>query len=388
MKVAVIGVGGTGSAALRFLAEAGHVAVGFEQFRAGHEHGSSHGESRIIRYLYTDPFYTELIQDAYPLWKELEARSGRELLVRCGGIFIGRPNDTDVQETVASLTAADCPFEILDSIEAARRFPAFQLSPDEVAVFQQDTGFLRASDCVAANVRLARRAGALLREETAVLDVASVGDSVQVRTADGSTEHFDRAIVAAGPWMGKLLRRLGMPLRVTRQYAAYVETPAEDPALYAPGTFPVWVDVGSAELFYGVPRDGRRPGIKMATHAFGPSVDPDAVDDVLLEEWNDRISRYASHRFPTLSGKLLHTIRCLYTVTPDEDFILDSAERGIWLVSGCSGHGFKFTILLGKIAADLATGIENGRDISRFSMYRFSAITEKQLSDPDRPLPL
>jgi monomeric sarcosine oxidase len=368
MKIAVIGIGGTGSAALRFLARAGHQAVGFEQFKIGHDRGSSHGESRIIRYLYPDPLYTNLMRDAYPLWRDLEAESKQELLVTTGGIFIGNAESPAISDTRASLESAGCSYEVLDADAAGRRFPDFRFADNEVALYQEDTGFLRASACVATNVRLAVDAGATLHEGVHITAVEPEGARVRVRMEDGD-EFFDHAIITAGPWMGEILSRLGMPLRVTRQYVAYVGGEAANSA--APGRMPAWIDFGSPETLYGIPHDGRIPGVKLAMHQFGPEADPNALPTRIPDSTIARIEEYARGRFHFDDPRVTESVACLYTVTPDEDFIVDNAGRGITFVSGCSGHGFKFTVLLGKIAADLAAGGDYAGDLSRFSLARF-----------------
>jgi sarcosine oxidase len=375
MKIAVIGLGGTGSAALRFSAEAGHEATGFEQFRIGHDRGSSHGESRIIRYLYSDPLYTSLVRDAYPLWRDLERRAGKELLVTTGGIFIGPPSHPEMIGARAALEAARCAYEILNTGEAAKRFPDFRFNGGEAALYQEETGFLRASDCVSANITLASAAGAEILESCAVNHVRQDGRHVVVTTAVGSRV-FDRAIVTAGPWMGQMLADHGLPLRVSRQYVFYVGAGSAVDV----SRFPAWIDVGSPEQYYGIPPDGRLQGFKLATHQFGPTADPDAAAEVVPEAKITEIEAYASMRFPSVSARVDGSVACLYTLTPDEDFVVDyvpavdlraSADPGIVMVSGCSGHGFKFTILLGKIAVSMAVGDRCERDIARFSIGRF-----------------
>lgn len=370
MKIAVIGVGGVGSAAARFAAQAGHDVVGFEQFRIGHTRGSSHGESRIIRYTYPDLLYTQMMADAYPLWAKLEQAAGEELFVRCGGILFGPRAHPRVRGTLESLQAASLPFEVLEPEAARERFPAFALRLDEVALFQASSGFLRATPCLRANARLARQAGADLREESPVLDIAAHGDQALVRTASG-TEVFDRVIVTAGAWMGKLLCDLKLPLCVEQRQIMYLATKGNGEQ-FEPQAMPVWIDAMAS--YYGFPSDGRVPGIKLASHVNGYSFDPDHPDRPVVEENVRHAVDYAHTRFPDATDTVFHAQACLYTVTPDEHFILDQVPglNNVWLVSGCSGHGFKFTVLLGKIAADLAAGKPYGRDLSRFRLNRFS----------------
>jgi sarcosine oxidase len=372
MRVAVIGTGGTGSAALRFLAKAGHETVGFEQFTIGHDRGSSHGDSRIIRYTYPDPLYTHLMADAYPLWDALEQESGEELFVRCGGLFIGHPEHKEMVETARSLEENRLPYEMLSPEAVQERFPAFRLQPHEAGLYQQSSGFLRASRCVHANIRIAVENGATLYENAPVKEIKRHRDRVVVATQTGIEEAFDRVIVTAGAWIGDLFGHLRLPLTVTRQQVVYLAV--EEPmSAFEPPRFPIWVDVDS--WWYGFPLEGRYPGVKLACHQHGDTVHPDRVNREVDRSYVEEAARYARVRLQGVSDRLLHGVVCLYTNTPDEDFLLDrvSGMEGVWLVSGCSGRGFKFTLLLGKIAADLATGRDCGHDLQRFSIARYRA---------------
>ncbi len=370
MKIAVIGVGGVGSAACRFGARGGHEVVGFEQFLIGHPRGSSHGESRIIRYTYPDLLYTQMMGDAYPLWAELEEEAGQELFVRCGGVLFGPREHERVRATRDALAAAGLPFETLEPDEASQRFPAFALRPDEIALFQRQSGFLRSSRCILANARLAREAGAELREEAPVCGLEPRSGGVVVRTARGE-ELFDRVIVTAGAWMGRLLEGCGLPLQVEQRQIMYVSI-ARHHKYFEAGQMPVWIDAGA--FYYGFPSDGQLAGVKLASHVRGAPFNPDDEARPVIEENVEHALAYARERLPDTGGHALHAQACLYTVTPDEHFVLDRAPglENVWLCSACSGHGFKFTILLGKLMVDLATGGSYERDLSRFSASRFN----------------
>ena len=366
MKIAVIGIGGTGSAALRFLARAGHEATGFEQFELGHARGSSHGESRIIRYTYPDALYTQLMGDAYPLWADLERESEQELFVRCGGLYCGPADNAKVVSTENSLLQNNLPYEKWDAAQMRERVPGLHLRPHEIALFQRESGFLRAGDCVLANTRLAQRHGATIHQNTPVCAIEQHGAQVLVRT-ENDEQLFDRAIVTAGAWMNSLLAHLALSLQVTRQQVVYLGA-ARHAEQFAPQNFPVWID--AAELYYGFPSDGRIEGVKFAAHARGVEADPDDERGTVDDDYLARAIEYAQMRMPDLSSEVTHSNVCLYTNTVNEDFIFDRAPDApnVWLVSGCSGHGFKFTVLLGRIAATLATDGEYPRDISRFAL--------------------
>lgn len=385
MRIAVIGLGGTGAAAAHFLASAGHEVHGFEQGRIGNTLGSSHGESRIIRYTYPDPLYTRLMGEAYPLWHDLDRASRDPLIVRCGGLFVGPRDHPELAAIASSLDEGGHPYDMLDPAACRARFPAMRLAAGEAAIYQADSGFLRATDCVRANARLARAHGAHLHEDTRVVALHASGSSVTLEIApagSGETEtagagrdrvQCDAAIVAAGPWVGRLLDALQLPLVVTRQQLVYFRI-GTNPELFVPERFPVWIDAATYD--YGFPIDGRIAGVKVGFHRQGTVVHPSAPRPPVEEAFIRERFAYVARRFPDLTSDVLHEQVCLYTNTPDEDFIVDEAPGlpGVWIVSGCSGHGFKFTVLLGRIAADLATGAGPARDLSRFSLDRFSPV--------------
>lgn len=370
MRVAVVGLGGTGSAALRLLAEAGHRAIGFEQFQVGHDRGSSHGESRIVRYTYPDLLYTQMMGDAYPLWRSLEAAAGEELMVLCGGLLFGPAGHPRVEATEQVLRETKLPYERLSAAEVRERFPAMHLEAGERAIYQAESGFLRAGSCVRANVRLAREHGAEVVEEVAVVAVEPRGAEVVIRDGTGGERVFDRVVLTSGAWIGRFFPEVSLPLRVSRQEYAYLSVACE-PGQFQPGRFPVWIDAG--ERFYGFPADGRVEGVKLAANHPGETVDPDHMRRTVDAPYLGKVVEYASRRFPGLTAPPTVAGTCLYTNTPDEHFIIDRVPEteNVWLVSGCSGHGFKFTVLLGKIAADLATDGAYPRDLSRFSLRRF-----------------
>ncbi|CAF1067744.1 unnamed protein product [Rotaria sp. Silwood1] len=382
MKIAVVGLGGTGSAALRHLARSGHQVVGYEQFHIGHAHGSSHGESRLIRYTYPDLFYTQLVADAYQLWNELEKDAQEQLFVRCGGLYFGHKDNPDIAATERSLIDAQLPYDRFNAEEIKLKYPAFKLQPDEVALYQQDSGFLRATRCVQANIRLAKAHGAIVHERTPVIEIVSSSENgkILVRCSSDDTidEEFDRVIVTAGPWMNHLFKDLNLPLRLTRQQIVYLNINDHEEYFQADGTFPVWID--SDANYYGFPSDGQIDGIKLASDNLGETItDLDAhrppVDDVYI----DQMRQYAEKRFPNLGKNVTHSQTCIYTNTPNADFIIDHVpgQPNVFLVSGCSGHGFKFTILLGKIIAMLAIGDEKyERDLNRFQIASFKSFIE------------
>jgi len=370
--IAIIGLGVIGSAALASLARRGRRVVGIDRFAPRHERGSSHGTTRIIRLGYFEhPSYVPLLRAAYPLWRDLEARSGRSLLSVTGIVEIGAPASELVAGTLRSARLHGLTHDILDAPGLMKRFPAFRVPSDFIGVFQPDGGFVRAEPAVAALQGLAREAGAQLRMEERVLAVEPRRDSVRVRTP-----HDDIvagcAIVAAGPWLKSLLPEVPAPIRVTRQVLGWFE-PANE-ARFAAGRFPVFLLQNTDGVFYGFPAD--QDGIKIAKHHhIDEVVDQDDYDRTISAADEAIIRMALKAHVPDADGRLLAAKTCLYTMTPDGDFILDRLPGcpRIIVAAPCSGHGFKFAPVIGEILADLAVTGGTAHDISRFSLARFSS---------------
>jgi sarcosine oxidase len=368
--VAVIGLGVMGSAALASLAARGHRVVGIDRYPARHDRGSSHGSTRIIRLGYFEhPSYVPLLRAAYPLWRELEAKSGTSLLSITGILEIGAPHSEIVAGTLDAAHLHKLDHEVLDADEVMKRFPAFRLPADFIGVLQPDGGFVRAERTVEALQALARNAGAELRFNERVLGISPKGGGVRVTTAHQTIE-AGCAIVAAGPWLSSLAPGLPAAIRVTRQVLGWFEP--REPALFE-GDFPVFLLQNQDGIFYGFPRDGDA-GVKVAKHGHADeTVDPDHVARQVSAGDEGMIRAALRAHLPGADGRLVAAQTCLYTMAPDGDFIIDRLPEHpqIVIASPCSGHGFKFAPVIGEILADLATTGTTSHDISRFTLARF-----------------
>jgi sarcosine oxidase len=359
-----------------YLARAGVQTFGFEQFSQGHNRGSSHGNSRIIRYTYPDPLYTHLMAQAYPLWNALEqeyigAFGGEpgDLFVRCGGLYFGPETHPEMQAVAQTLRQVGLPHETLTAKEGAKRFPALRLHEGEVTHYQPESGFLRASACVQAHLQLAVRHGANVQTQCSVVGFDTWHGAIKIAFANGTNALFDRVIVTAGPWMTHLLPHLQLPLTVTRQQITYLPIRSNaNPVHFAIDRLPVWIDAGSH--WYGFPQDGVIPGVKLALHAPGEPFHPDMQGRPISEADSQAAIAYARERFPGLGNTPTHAQTCLYTNTPREDSLLDTVPGmpNVFFVSACSGHGFKFTTLMGKIAGEWATGALDRPELTRFRL--------------------
>ncbi len=369
--VVVCGLGVMGSAALYQLARRGRRVLGIERHAPGHDRGSSHGVTRVIRLGYFEhPSYVPLLQHAYGLWRELEQAAGRQLLHVTGIAEVGPPDGVLVPGTLASLNLHGLRHEIVAAPELMRRFPAFRLPSDHLGVLQPDGGFLDAEPSVQAMIALAQAAGAQLHTGESVRAVEPRPGGVRIVTERGAIE-AGAAIIAAGPWLRSLLPDLPVPLRVTRQVMAWF-TP-QDPAPFAAGRFPVFLIESRHGMHYGFPPDGEGR-IKVAKHHHDDrTVDPDRYDRTVSGVDEALIRAVLAEHLPAADGPLAHATTCLYTVTPDRDFLLDRLPGSpqVIVASPCSGHGFKFAPVLGDILADLATTGSTGHDISRFRLARF-----------------
>jgi sarcosine oxidase len=368
--VVVIGLGVMGSAALRELARRNISALGIERFAVGHDRGSSHGATRIIRLAYFEhPSYVPLVQRAHALWRELEAASGHKLLYVTGVAEMGPPDGTLMQGTLASARLHGLRHEVLTASEFMIRFPAFRLPADFIAMLQFDGGFLLAEPSVHALVTQAKLAGAQVREQVTVRSIEPRASGVRVDTDDGAID-AGAAVVAAGPWTASLLPDLPVRLRITREVMGWF-APAE-PQRFA-GGFPVFLIESRHGTHYGFPPFGEA-GIKVAKHHHrDQAVDPDRYDRVVSAHDEALIRAVLAEHVPAANGPLLDARTCLYTVAPDGDFIIDRLPgcAQIVVVSPCSGHGFKFAPAIGEIVADLVIAGVTRHDIARFSLTRF-----------------
>jgi sarcosine oxidase len=337
VDVVVVGAGIAGAATARHLARASREVVLIEQFEIGHKRGSSHGSSRIFRFAYDDPMYVEMAKKSLPLWRELEAESGRELIVTTGGF----DRADDLGAHVRALEANRVEYELIDSAEATQRYPCIRFPSGEKVLFQADAGITRADDAVAAAADAAVANGAELRQRTAVHSIREHAGRALVETGDGDLR-AQVAVVTAGGWVNKLLAASGieLPVEVTRQTIAYYAM-ADDLAS------PTVVD-WEAPPYFSLPAPGI--GVKAGRHHAGPVTDPDEPG-VVGEDSVRLISKWVEQRYPEVDPEPISAETCIYTSTADESFIIE--RYGTVVVgSACSGHGFKFGPLTGaRIAA-------------------------------------
>lgn len=371
----IIGLGAMGSAAARHVARRGYRVLALDQFTPPHDRGSSHGGSRIIRQAYFEsPDYIPLVLRAYELWHDLELETGVRLIHTTGGLVIGHGDGELVRRTIASAEQHQIPIEVFGSAQVSARFPAFNPLPGDVGVLEHLAGYLIPEDCIGAQLRSAARAGAELHFDEKVQSWTAQSDGVEVRTTGGSYagRHL---IITAGPWALEQLHS-EFPLRVTRQVTAWIQ-PRGGVEQFVPGRFPVFIAEGPGGGYasYGFPAiDGSNGGIKVAIHGSQNDCTPDNVDREIHDGDYKAIVGALKQRIPSIDGELLRAKTCLYTMTPDEHFVIGPHPRvpSCTVACGFSGHGFKFAPVIGEILADLATAGSTQHPIGLFAPGRFA----------------
>ncbi|MCK8609088.1 FAD-dependent oxidoreductase [Agromyces sp. C10] len=357
VETVVVGGGAMGAATAWQLARRGREVALLERFEPGHRNGASHGASRNFNVAYDDPAYVRLLVEALPLWRELEAESGTRLLDLVGVANHGHGAHFD--DVHAALDAAGIPAEFLPVEEAGRRWPGIRF--DTRVLFNERAGRVDADATVAALHATAAAAGADVRHRTRATRIEVVDDArVRVScTTDAGEELFEAqtAVVTLGAWTAKLVGGLAMPrLVVTQEQPAHFAVRDESVAWPSYNHFPGAAADGYAywrSPVYGMLTPGE--GVKAGWHGVGPVVDPDARDFLPVPDQLADLQRYAREWLPGVDADTVDPISCTYTTTPDEHFVLDRIGP-IVVGAGFSGHGFKFTPVVGRILADLADG--------------------------------
>ncbi len=371
----ILGLGAMGSSAAQQLAQRKKSVLGIEQFVSPHDQGSSHGGTRMIRQAYWEnPAYLPLVLRAYELWEKLEADAGAKLLHITGGLILGSADSQLVTGGIAAAEQHSIKYAVLSPRQTHERFPAITPLANDVAVYEERAGYLLAEECIRAQLRLAAQSGAELHFQERVLGWSANSYGIKVST-DRCVYEAERLVITAGPWANQALPGL-FPLNVTRQVMTWIE-PEGGVEPFRPDRFPVFLCESPDNGFpgYGFPAvDGAAGGVKAAIHGSHVVCTPDTVDREVHESDLNAVIRNLSRRFPLLAGQILKATTCLYTMTPDEHFIIGLHPQfpSVSIACGFSGHGFKFAPVVGEILAQLATVGKSVHPIEIFSPGRFA----------------
>ncbi len=370
--VAVIGIGGVGSAAVAHLAKSGAKVIGLDRFSPPHTSGSSHGQTRVIRMAYFEhPDYVPLLRQAYRSWNDLEQATGRQLYFPTGVLQIGPEDGEVIAGTLRSAQRHDLSIQRFTYEEIAGQFPGVKPPENCVGILERDAGYLLVEQCIQAYLDQAQQYGATLLTSTPVESFRRVGDAYELRTAE-EVIHAGQLVICGGAWAGQLLADLNIPLTILRKHLYWYANDA--PAYAQAASFPVFLIESAGGIYYGFPQFDQR-GVKLARHDGG---EPIAAADQQTQEQDaaDRaaVEAFTASHLPLLSKEMVHHQACMYTVSPDQHFLFGTHPEhdGLHLAAGLSGHGFKFASALGEILCELATSGQTSSPIEFLSPRRFS----------------
>jgi sarcosine oxidase len=388
--VVVIGLGAMGSATAYQLAKHGSRVLGIDQFSPPHSYGSTHGETRIIRQAIGEgEAYTPLVLRSYELWRELEREAGKTLLTITGGLILESQQSEAVhgrrnffEQTLGCARKFHIPHEILEAKELKKRYPQFSVT-DERGYFENGAGHLKPELCIEAELALAKQFGAAIHINERVLAIDGDRSAGVAVTTDRAVYQADRVVIAAGPWLAQFLKAAELEhFKVYRQVMYWFRIKDDFRPAFSPKTCPIFIwafEKGGHIGFYGFPSlDGR--SIKVATEQYATTTSPETVDRaVLWEEAQSMFKDCIQDRLPGISNICESAVSCLYTTTPDSNFVIDfyPGNDRIVIASACSGHGFKHSAAVGEVVSELILYGRSKIDISNFSIQRFAAVKSK-----------
>ncbi|HEV7643987.1 MAG TPA: N-methyl-L-tryptophan oxidase [Pyrinomonadaceae bacterium] len=383
----VVGLGAMGSAAVYQLAKRGAKVLGIDRFRPPHDLGSSHGETRITRQAIGEgEEYVPLAMRSHKIWREIESETGADLLTVTGGLIMSSTANTNllhgsgnfIEQTIACAKKYGIEHSLLTAGDIRRQFPQFAINGDEVGYYENEAGFLRPENCIKAQLELAQKYGAEIHFDEKVFSF----NGNEVVTEKGKYQAA-KIIISAGPWVNEFVseefRRL---FKIYRQVLYWFQL-REDADNYLVGNLPIfiwqfgrWAD----DFIYGFPAlSGKKDGLKLAAEQHLNTTDPDSIGDpvsretVSAAEIEKMYRQYIGPHFPGLTDRCVQAVSCLYTVTPDDGFVIDRHphDENVIIASPCSGHGFKHSAAVGEILAELALEGKTKFDIGKFSFDRF-----------------
>ena len=359
----VLGTGGIGSSALLSAIKKGFKTLGIEQFGAAHNRGSSHGQTRMIRTAYFEhPNYVPMAKAAWEHWDRLQETS-REILVRRTGVLqIGDPNSEVVKGVLESAKQHELTVESLDTSQIPERCPLVTPEDGQVGVFEQNAGFLRVEKCIATILKQAKDLGAELRSNTTVTEWSANDDGTFTVQAGEETYHCRKLIVTAGAWTKQILSDINLPLRVVRKHQHWFQNDRID-GHYKNGFPFVFVETDKKDWFYATPQIDKL-GIKIGEHSGGETIeDPTNLDRDIDQASLMRATKFVDRYLDFEHHSVVYSSVCMYTLTPDEHFIVDTHpdHPGLSFAAGMSGHGFKFAPVIGESLVNMLEGQRDQR---------------------------
>ena len=287
--------------------------------------------------------------------------------------MLGNKDDNFTSSSYSVLHGLGLPITRLSQQQCRQRFPQFAVHKYDTYTYNSQGGILHASRCLQTLRDLILDLGGKICEASRVkhIDYGNIHRLPRVTLQSGDIYMADRVVIAVGPWIHSLLGEMQLPVEMTRQYLLYFANLPVD--TFGITAFPSFL----ADELYGFPIHSTSNGLswfKAASHNFGITVEPEessSIEETLIEQTVEKLYNL----LPALrQTPLTHVDACMYDVTPDEDFILDTLpyDPRVVVATGLSGHGFKFGIVLGEILASLVQEKEAPVNIERFKLSRFN----------------
>lgn len=368
--VIIAGAGSMGLAAGYYLAKNGVKTMLIDAHTPPHNYGSHHGSTRIIRHAYGEGRrYVQLALRAQQLWRELELESEQTLFLQTGVLGVGETSSSFLTETIQSAKLHHLQLEELTADEIRYRWPGIRIPDHFIGCLEPNSGVLMSEQCLRAYKDLIDVYHGEILCETKIHQIHVENESVTVHTDNGNYG-ADKIIVTAGAWTGKLLLDLNLPLQPVRKTFGWFEA---DETLYSQHVFPAFYFDTSSIQYYGFPSINGA-GLKLGKHDGGQETDPDHLNRVFDDDDEHELRRFLDSFLPQASGKRIEGHVCLYTNTPDEHFILDQhpEHAHVLIAAGFSGHGFKFSSVVGEILSEFIQEGKTRHDISMFQLSRES----------------
>jgi sarcosine oxidase len=373
--VIVVGVGTMGAAACYQLAKRGVSVLGLEKYDIPNAMGAAAGYSRMIRLAYFEhPDYVPLLRRSYELWEQLQSDIGREVIKITGGVLMGPPGAEVLEGSLRSVRQHDLPHELLDAKEAAKRFPQFRLPEDYSCLHDHRAGLVIPERAVAGYAELALGGGAELHGQEGVISWEPSKEGVVVRTHKGQYS-AGKILFCGGAWTEKLVRDLGVPLTVTRQPLVWVWP--KDPSLFGLGKMPVWImEHRDGSNHYGFPMLPDNPGFKLASHKRTAPTDADTLERNVIDSDEENVRWVLRDHIPQADGPVLSVRVCMYTNSPDHQFIIDHhpSLANVTVACGFSGHGFKCASGLGEVLSQMVLDGKSKLPMDFLGLKRFGVI--------------
>lgn len=381
-QIVIVGAGIIGlSTAYALLKNGMKRVMVVEQAEVDHARSTSRGVSRLLRFEYgADIFYSELVRLSLERWRKLERIAGQTLYTRTGLLVLGREDDGMTLPGYHALCGIGVPTTHLSKQTCMTRFPAFHTQNYDTFTYTREAGILHASRCLHALKALVLELGGQVHETCQVTRwTSNARGPVRVHLSSGDTIDADRLVLATGPWVHHLLGNLQLPIRLTRQYLLYFSPTV--PSQFRLQAFPAFM----ADDLYGFPIHPADPGhgvgwVKVASHAFGEEVNPDALP-IIKKSVIEMIAEHVYTLLPALrQAELSHVDACMYDVSRDEDFILDyhPDDTRVIFATGLTGHGFKFSPLLGELLASMVDASAPAITLQRFRLARFEPLQHRR----------